>query len=329
MLWHIVRKDWKLLRHAILLVAICNALVRILAFAFGPFDDIRGRALTTALSMIDPAAIIATAALIVLIAQTDPIPGLAQDWLVRPIRRRDLLLAKIVSVALFAQAPIFLFEVAECLANGFPFWPSIAAPLARSLYMFLAFDLPVLALAALTRGHTGYRVRRSTAVPVRVDSRNGIQALQGPVGTITARLLAHAHAAGLRNHPARRQHGSVDSRFRPMRDAIQLSGQLSRPRLPRSRAIAAGDPFPRKAGWAADLGPRGNRTLELRALARARLRRFHHPHPLRMGRSRRWRASPDPPVHRRRALQPHAGYSQLAPRGLAARVTARLGKVGE
>jgi len=152
MLWHIVRKDWKLLRHTILLVAFCNALVRILALAFGPFDDVRSRALATALSMIDPAAIIATAVLIVLIVQTDPIPDGSQDWLVRPIRRRDLLLAKAASVALFAQAPIFLFEAAECLANGFPLGASIAAPLGRSLYMFFALDLPVLALATLMHG---------------------------------------------------------------------------------------------------------------------------------------------------------------------------------
>jgi len=85
------------------------------------------------------------------VVQQDPIPGLTQDWLVRPIRRRDLLLSKVVFVALLVQSPIFLIEVGQCLAAGFPIGPSLAAPLSRSVWVFLAMDLPVLAFATLTR----------------------------------------------------------------------------------------------------------------------------------------------------------------------------------
>ena len=49
------------------------------------------------------------------------------------------------------QAPIFLIEVGQCLAAGFPLGPSLTAPLSRSIWMFLALDLPILAFATLTR----------------------------------------------------------------------------------------------------------------------------------------------------------------------------------
>ena len=86
-----------------------------------------------------------------MVVQQDPIPGLTQDWLVRPIRRRDLLLSKVLFVALMVQGPILLTEVCQCLAAGFPLGPSLAAPLSRSVWMLLAMDLPVLAFATLTR----------------------------------------------------------------------------------------------------------------------------------------------------------------------------------
>jgi hypothetical protein len=115
--------------------------------------------------MLEFVTLLATAALIVMVVQEDSIPGLRQDWLVRPIRRRDLLLGKILFIALLAQGPIFLFEVGQCLAAGFPLGRSLAAPLSRSVWMFLAMDLPVLAFATLTRS-LGQAVAASVAVVV-------------------------------------------------------------------------------------------------------------------------------------------------------------------
>jgi hypothetical protein len=101
--------------------------------------------------MLGIVSLLATGVLIVMVVQQDAIPGLTQDWLVRPIRRRDLLLSKVLFVALLVQGPIFLIEVGQCLAAGFPIGPSLAAPLSRSVWMLLAMDLPVLAFATLTR----------------------------------------------------------------------------------------------------------------------------------------------------------------------------------
>ena len=161
MVWPIIRKDWKLLRSSVIVVAIFNALEGIIAAGGGPFQDFHTRIPGILLHAYDPVALAVTALLIILIVQTDPIVALRQEWVIRPIRRRDLILSKILFVVLFVQAPIFLIEVIECLASGFPLAPSIAAPLQHSVWMLLAFDVPMLALAAIThnlRGAVGLAV---------------------------------------------------------------------------------------------------------------------------------------------------------------------------
>src|SRR5207253_6768840 len=81
----------------------------------------------------------------------DAIPGVRQDWLVRPVNRRDLLLAKILSVLVMVQAPMLAADFLEALLNGFPLGESLAAAGSRSGYIFLGFTLPLFALASLTR----------------------------------------------------------------------------------------------------------------------------------------------------------------------------------
>ena len=153
MVWHIFRKDWKLLRWMAVGVALLNAAGRAIVSSYGPFWNPQSP-LSAFTSMLENIAMVATAVMIVLAVQEDAIPGLRQDWLVRPIRRRDLLLSKVLFVALAMQGPIFAMEVAQCLAAGFPIGPSLSAPLSRSLWMLVAFDLPVLAFATLTRNLT-------------------------------------------------------------------------------------------------------------------------------------------------------------------------------
>ena len=61
---------------------------------------------------------LASSFLIVAIVQQDAIPGVRQDWLVRPIRRRDLFLAKMLGVLLMALLPIFAAD----LSGDAPQW---------------------------------------------------------------------------------------------------------------------------------------------------------------------------------------------------------------
>jgi hypothetical protein len=151
MVWHIFRKDLKLLWRMVLGVALINLLHRAIQSGSGIFRNASVTPAVLLSGMLETISLLATGVLIVMVVQQDPIPGVTQDWLVRPIRRSDLLLGKVLLVALMVQGPIFLIEVGQCLAAGFPLGPSLAAPLSRSVWMFLAMDLPVLAFATLTR----------------------------------------------------------------------------------------------------------------------------------------------------------------------------------
>jgi hypothetical protein len=92
--------------------------------------------------------------LIVLAVQQDAIPGVNQDWLVRPIKRRDLLLAKALVVALLIHGPMVVVNLAQGLAEGFSFSQTLRAALLSTLEVALVFSLPVMAIAALTKSVT-------------------------------------------------------------------------------------------------------------------------------------------------------------------------------
>jgi hypothetical protein len=93
--------------------------------------------------------LLAAATVITLVMLQDPIPGVRQDWLVRPIVRRDLFLAKLLFVILLVQGPWWLTDVLQGLANGFSVSQSAAAATSCALWVLLTLSVPVLAFAAL------------------------------------------------------------------------------------------------------------------------------------------------------------------------------------
>jgi hypothetical protein len=93
----------------------------------------------------------AAAFLIAAVVHQDAIPGSRQDWLVRPIRRRDLLLAKFLFVLIAVHAPMFLADVLRGLGNGFAIGPSFTAALSRGLFVLLTFSMPLFAFSSLSR----------------------------------------------------------------------------------------------------------------------------------------------------------------------------------
>jgi hypothetical protein len=151
MVWHIFKKDWKLLRHLAVTVALLNVIERVILSSLGMFQSNMFSPRLNLSSVVGEISLIATALLIVVVVQQDAIPGLRQDWLVRPIRRRELLLSKLLFVVTVVQGPILIAEICQGPAAGFPIGQSLGAPLARSVYMLLALDLPLLAFATLTR----------------------------------------------------------------------------------------------------------------------------------------------------------------------------------
>jgi hypothetical protein len=148
MIWHIFKKDWKLLWPVALLVA---GLQWIMATALVLAVRWRNPQLAAMLQVLEPLAALGVAFLVTLVIHQDPIPGVRQDWLIRPIRRRDLLLAKLLFVILVAHGAMLGEELFQGMANGFGFRQSMAAALARNVTVLLMLTLPLVALASFTR----------------------------------------------------------------------------------------------------------------------------------------------------------------------------------
>jgi hypothetical protein len=92
--------------------------------------------------------------LIVAIVHLDRIPGVRQDWLVRPIRRGDLLLEKFLFLIAAVEGPIFASNLLQGLANGFSPRASLAAAVSRVIFLLFFVVLPFFILASVTRNMT-------------------------------------------------------------------------------------------------------------------------------------------------------------------------------
>jgi hypothetical protein len=154
MVWHIFKKDLRLTWGLAAGASIAHFAVVAGLFKLGHFGRSQIFGPPELLQLFHLLAFLCTGFLIIAVVHQDAIPGVRQDWLVRPIRKRDLLLAKFLFVLLVAQGPIFLAYLLEALADGFPFGQSWSAAISRSAYLLLSFSLPVLIFASLTRNFT-------------------------------------------------------------------------------------------------------------------------------------------------------------------------------
>ena len=148
MILNILRKDWKLLWPIVALVAVLHVLVEWARYGEGLFGE------SGAVDLLETVAIIGWVVLVTAVVHQDTIPGSTQDWLIRPIKRRDLLLAKLLFLVLMLHGPLFLANVIDAVAQGFPLQDSLAAAVRRGAALFLAYTLLVFALAAATGNMT-------------------------------------------------------------------------------------------------------------------------------------------------------------------------------
>ncbi len=149
MIGHIFKKDVKLLWRMALGVALLAFLPVALLLKMGRFMDYSG--LFVMATLLSTIGFLGRGLLIVAAVHHDAIPGARLDWLIRPIRRRDLLLAKVLFVVVMVQAPVLAADLFEALADGFSLAPALGAALARSILLLCVFDLPILAFASLTQ----------------------------------------------------------------------------------------------------------------------------------------------------------------------------------
>src|SRR5262249_30759056 len=116
MIRHILWKDWKLLWPMVLFLTFIQICLQWVQFRFGYFaDDPTAGELLRPLTMAWFAGVAAITAAVV---QLDAIPGLDQDWLIRPLRRTDLLLAKLSFLLLTVSLPMLIVDTARVLSTG-------------------------------------------------------------------------------------------------------------------------------------------------------------------------------------------------------------------
>jgi hypothetical protein len=148
-IWRIVQKDWRLLWPLVAMSAAIQIGLEWAVYSAGLFgEDLAAAALVRPLTL---AWFVAIAGLTAAVVHQDAIPGIDQDWLIRPLSRTHLLLAKLGFIAASVGVPMFALNLADALASGFPLLSSLTAVLSKELFVFGCFVVPMLALAAITR----------------------------------------------------------------------------------------------------------------------------------------------------------------------------------
>jgi hypothetical protein len=139
MILHIVRKDLKQLWILVAVSTIAQFANTGLWVALNHFQE--PAELVVPANVFPFVVWISIVLLIVACVHQEVVPGVSQDWLIRPIRRVDLLMAKVVFVLFFVNAPMLLSDFASGMATGFGTRQSIAAAMVHGLVAFLALEL--------------------------------------------------------------------------------------------------------------------------------------------------------------------------------------------
>lgn len=152
MIWHILKKDWKVLWPFVVAV---GGIWWVASFILFRLDFGANTAALRSLGTWTPiTALFCSLFLVAAIAQTEAIPGVRQDWLVRPIARRDLLMEKLLFTVMAVGGPIFTANLFEELAHGFSLPSSLSGAGWEAIFFSVFLVFPVLALASVTHNMT-------------------------------------------------------------------------------------------------------------------------------------------------------------------------------
>jgi hypothetical protein len=145
MILHIIKKDLRLLWPFVAGLTALNAITQWMRYGWSVLDNNAGWVL------FGPIAVVGWVLLVVVLVHQDVIPGTRRDWLTRPIKRRDLVAAKLLFVIGLLHAPLFVMMTIEVLAAGYSLADAIGGAFARSLSIFFVVSLPTLGVAAVSR----------------------------------------------------------------------------------------------------------------------------------------------------------------------------------
>jgi hypothetical protein len=149
MVWHIFKKDWKLMGKA---AAVVVALQLAYAFTQTTSEFGKGNPVLEEFHMLLMFLwLIVAMTWVVMLVHQDALPGTKQDWLTRPIRRRDMLLAKVLFAALVVQGSTIAGDLIQGLGDGFSVGQALRAALIRAAVGFLAITIPALVIGTLTQ----------------------------------------------------------------------------------------------------------------------------------------------------------------------------------
>ncbi|HXE63770.1 MAG TPA: hypothetical protein VN519_09535 [Bryobacteraceae bacterium] len=148
MIWHIFRKDLRMSWKPALGAAVLQWIATALIVRLGIFPA--NRTLEQVHSLVRVTAGLATFLAAIVAVQNDVLTLPTGDWLMRPIRHRDMLLAKILFFIAAVQLPILIGCVAEGMGFGFGFGDSFGTALWQAAMMTLGMGIPAVALGAMT-----------------------------------------------------------------------------------------------------------------------------------------------------------------------------------
>ena len=152
MVWHIFKKDWKLIWTFVVAVALLHWLAAVVLHKLSVFPE------NPMLGMLEETlpmlGYFGSAFLIAAIVHLDVLTGIRQDWLVRPISRKVLLVEKFLFIVVMVETPILLANLFQGLSNGFSFSASLLPALSKVSYLLFVLILPIFALASVSRNLT-------------------------------------------------------------------------------------------------------------------------------------------------------------------------------
>lgn len=149
MVWHYFRKDVRLLWPLALAVVVTQVLCVLRTSVLGYFDQ--PAALERLTFFLPSLVLLGIAVVAVTVVHQEPLSDAQEDWLVRPIRRGDLVWSKVLFVLLMVNVPLMLVDLVQQLALHFPVSVSLGVALDHGVALIFGFSLPALLLGAVTR----------------------------------------------------------------------------------------------------------------------------------------------------------------------------------
>jgi hypothetical protein len=154
MIWHIIRKDLRLLwvlAASVAAVNLCNDALLMSGGSFQRAGGNDGGQFSVVSNLALPAiGLLGLALLVISVLQLDRLPGSSQDWLTRPIPRGTLFTSKLLFVIVVGLLPIFLGDVAMGLAVHFDLGAVLAASGSRSVALLCLICVPAALVATVT-----------------------------------------------------------------------------------------------------------------------------------------------------------------------------------